>query len=368
MNTFLVRPPVSNMFNRRPGLAALLGAAFFALLVSGCASQPAAVEEEKAPPQTDWPLPPEPARIRYIGQLRALELPDEDTNLKDLLLGKEDTQKIKTLAKPYAVHSDSKGRVYVADTGLSAVVVFDLDQKGKTTLWGAGGNGALNKPTGLTTDEQGNLYVSDSLNKRVVEFDHDGNFIRALGGKDVLELPAGLVFSELTQQLYVVDTKKHKVFVFGKDGNLDFTIGANGTNPGYFNFPTNIAIDSNGRIYVADSMNFRIQVFEKDGTYVQHIGQAGQRIGDFFRLKGVGVDTEGNIYAVDAAFSNFQIFNQQGQLLLYVGSGGSGQPGKFALPAGIHVDKNNRIFVADQYNQRIQMFKFLGGPEASGSK
>lgn len=365
MNTILLRSLVSNMFNWRPGLAALLGAAFFALLVSGCATQPAAVKEEKAPPQTDWPLPPEPPRIRYMGELSTLELPEDETTLKDLLLGKEQSQKISSLAKPYAVHSDSKGRVFVADTGLSAVVVFNLDQKGNATLWGTRGNGALNKPTGLTSDEQGNLYVSDSQNKRIVMFDSEGNFVRAFGGEDVLELPAGLVFSEQTQQLYVVDTKKHKVFVFDKMGNLDFTIGANGTNPGYFNFPTNIAIDANSRIYVADSMNFRIQVFEKDGTYVHHIGQAGQRIGDFFRLKGVGVDTEGNIYGVDASFSNFQIFNQQGQLLLYVGSGGSGQPGKFALPAGMHVDKNNRIFIADQYNQRIQMFKFLGGQDTS---
>lgn len=368
MNTLLVRPLVSNMFRRRSGLAALLGAAVIALLVSGCASQPAAVQEKKVPPQTDWPLPPEQPRIRYLGELSALELPEEETSLKDILLGKEQTQKISSLAKPYAVHSDSKGRVFVADTGLSAVVVFSLDKKSKATLWGTRGNGALNKPTGLTSDEQGNLYVSDSQNKRIVVFDSEGNFVRAFGGEGVLELPAGLVFSELTRQVYVVDTKQHKVFVFGENGDLDFTIGANGTNPGYFNFPTNIAIDAAGRIYVADSMNFRIQIFEKDGTYVQHIGQAGQRIGDFFRLKGVGVDTEGHVYAVDAAFSNFQIFNQQGQLLLYVGSGGSGQPGKFALPAGMHVDKNNRIFVADQYNQRIQMFQYLGGAGPSGGE
>jgi DNA-binding beta-propeller fold protein YncE len=241
--------------------------------------------------------------------------------------------------------------------------VFDLDKKGRTSLWGRGGQGALNKPTGVTSDKQGNIYVSDSLNKRIVVFDKNGNFVRAFGGKDILELPAGLAFSEKAQKLYVVDTKKHQVSVFNKDGNLDSTIGANGTNPGFFNFPTNIAIDSNGRLYIADSMNFRIQVLEEDGTYVRHIGQVGQRIGDFFRLKGVGVDTDGNVYGVDASFSNFQVFNQQGQLLIYIGSGGSGRPGKFALPAGMHVDNNNRIFVADQYNQRIQMFEFLGGGE-----
>jgi len=363
MNAQLYKPTITNKFKKYSGVATLLSTIAIILVLAGCASQPRPVEEEKPQIQTVWPLPPEKARFRYLGELRGLELPEEKTSLKDVLLGKEEQQKISSLAKPYAVHSDSKGRVFVADTGLSAVVVFDLNNKGSTSLWGTSGRGALSTPTGVTSDEQGNIYVSDSRNKRIVVFDNKGNFERAFGGKEILELPAGLVFSEQAQKLYVVDTKKHQVFRFDKDGNLDLTIGANGTNPGYFNSPTNIAIDSDGRLYVADSMNFRIQVLEEDGTYVRHIGQVGQRIGDFFRLKGVGLDTNDNIYAVDASFSNFQVFNQQGQLLIYIGSGGSGQPGKFALPAGMHVDKNNHIFVADQYNQRIQMFEFLGGDD-----
>ena len=37
-------------------------------------------------------------------------------------------------------------------------------------------------------------------------------------------------------------------------------------------------------------------------------------------------------------------------------------PAGFYLPAGAHVDRNDRIFVADQYNRRIQMFQYLGKP------
>jgi len=360
MNSFLTRPMFETVLKRGLSLAALISTAGIVLLVSGCATQPAPEEVKKVEHQTIWPLPPEPPRIRYIGDLNAIDVPDKKTTFRDVLMGKEEVDMVSSLAKPYTVHSDSKGRVFVADTGIIGLVVFDLNNNSKTTIWGAGGAGVLSKPVGVTSDEQGNVYVSDSLAKRVVVFDSEGNFIDAYGGKDVFELPAGLVFNEQTQRLYVIDTKKHQIIVFDKEGNVDFTIGANGTNPGYFNFPTNIAIDSSGRLYVADSMNFRIQVLEKDGTYVRHIGQVGQRVGDFFRLKGVGVDTFGHIYAVDASFQNFQIFNEQGQLLLYIGSGGSGAPGKFALPAGMHVDKNNRIFIADQYNQRVQMFEFLG--------
>jgi hypothetical protein len=31
------------------------------------------------------------------------------------------------------------------------------------------------------------------------------------------------------------------------------------------------------------------------------------------------------------------------------------------LPAGIFIDKRDRIYVADSYNKRIQIFQYLGG-------
>jgi DNA-binding beta-propeller fold protein YncE len=358
MNLQLTRTSIETTLRSSPRLTILISVISALLLVSGCATQ-APVEEVKVDHQKLWPAPPEQARIRYIGELNSLEGDKKKTSIRDVLMG-EETNRVASLSKPYAVYSDSKGRVFVADTGIMGVVVFDLNQNKEAAIWGSGGAGAITKPGGVTSDEQGNVYVSDTMSNRVVVFNAEGKYINAYGDKEIFGTPAGLAYNEQTQRLYVVDTKKHKIFVFDKDGNVDFTIGENGTNPGYFNFPTNIAIDANGRLYVADSMNFRIQVLEMDGTYVSHFGENGDRLGDFYRLKGVGVDTNGNIYAVDASFQNFQVFNQQGNLLLYVGDGGSGAPGKFALPAGIHVDKNNQIFIADQYNQRIQMFEFLG--------
>ena len=35
------------------------------------------------------------------------------------------------------------------------------------------------------------------------------------------------------------------------------------------------------------------------------------------------------------------------------------EPGEFWLPAGIFVDQRNRIYVADSFNKRIQIFELL---------
>jgi DNA-binding beta-propeller fold protein YncE len=342
-----------------------------ALLLSSCASQ-APVKDTKSiekEQQLVWPAPPEQARIRYVGDLSSLEnLADKkQKSFRDILMGEEDKQRNTALRKPYGVHSDSKGRVFVADTGFSGLVVFNLENKG-VSFWGVTGYGALTKPVGVTSDAMGNVYVSDTSDQRIVVFNSDGDYINAYGGKDFLTNPAGLVFNDATQQLYVVDAHRHQIIVFNQQGGIDFTIGERGPEPGQFNFPTNIAIDSNGRLYVSDTMNFRIQILEADGTFVNTFGELGDRIGNVNRLKGIGVDTEGHIYAVDASYNNFQIFDNEGQLLLIVGKRGYTGPAEFSMPAGVHVDKNNRIFIVDQLNRRIQMFEYLGEPDSPESK
>jgi len=48
----------------------------------------------------------------------------------------------------------------------------------------------------------------------------------------------------------------------------------------------------------------------------------------------------------------------QGRILMAFGEEGS-DPGQFWLPAGICIDGHGRIYVADSYNKRIQIFELL---------
>ena len=50
------------------------------------------------------------------------------------------------------------------------------------------------------------------------------------------------------------------------------------------------------------------------------------------------------------------------RLLLHFGTPDR-QPGGFQLPAGMHVDANDHLFVTDQINGRVQKFEYLGKPE-----
>jgi hypothetical protein len=74
---------------------------------------------------------------------------------------------------------------------------------------------------------------------------------------------------------------------------------------------------------------------------------------------------------VDAQFENVQLYNRDGQVLMDFGTEGGG-PGQFWLPNVICIDgaaagagggATTRIYVADSYNRRIQVFDFQGLPE-----
>lgn len=339
----------------RPALAAV---GILLLALAGCATRdkPQTVDVS----ELVWPRPPEQPRIKFLKSFsfRADVQPNlgSEQVLSALLGASEDRGE--RLKKPYGVHADKDGRIFVADTGWGKVVVFDTVAN-KFSFWGTEGKGQLTKPAGITSDSAGRIYVTDIQEKRLVVFGPDGKFLSAMGRKGELESPVGVAIDENLGRIYVVDSRKHDIAVFDMDGTMVATIGERGKEPGQFNFPTNIAVDRNGRLYVMDTMNFRVQVLEPNGDVVKTFGQVGDGLGQFARPKGIAVDSEGHIYVVDAAFNNFQIFDSEGRLLLFVGSIGH-NPGQFWLPAGAYIDGQDRIYVADQYNFRIQVFQYLG--------
>jgi len=307
-----------------------------------------------------WPLPPEQPRVRFVESFEKRGHYGAEAGaerIKAALMG-EDAKSRQRMAKPYSVTTDIKGRVYVSDTGLGIVWVFDPEQR-KVRFIGDSGSLRLATPSGLAVDDRERVFVSDARHDRVFVFDQQGELVMSIGQKDELRQPAGLAIDRRTGRLYVADAGRHKIRVYdSRTGRFVFEFGERGSTPGTFNFPTHLFLGHN-RLYVTDTMNFRVQVFDLEGTYLTKVGEMGSSLGQLARPKGVAVDAEGNVYVVDAAFNNFQIFNDKAELLMFVGGVGT-KDGQFWLPAGLHIDEHDRVYVVDQYNRRVQVFQYMG--------
>ena len=44
------------------------------------------------------------------------------------------------------------------------------------------------------------------------------------------------------------------------------------------------------------------------------------------------------------------------------------QPGAFNLPAGMFIDHNDSVYIADSYNSRVQEFQYYGKREQGGGQ
>jgi DNA-binding beta-propeller fold protein YncE len=315
-----------------------------------------------------WPDPPEQPRIRYIGQL-SLESdlrPQKDLGqaVAEAIFGKREAA---GLLNPYAICTDSANRLFVADAAGQVVHVIDLERRKWTRLVPNVRPKRFGHPVALAYDATppGRLFVVDSVDHCIYVFSRGEKYARAIGS-EYLTRPCGIAFDESAGRLLVVDAAAHEVIALTPDGQLIERRGRRGTQPGEFNYPTNIAIDSTGRIYVSDSLNFRVQQLNNQLQPLQVFGKKGDMPGYFAQPKGLAVDSDDHLYVVDANFESVQIFDEAGQLMLHFGEEGR-KPGEFWLPAGICFDRpSNRIWVADTYNKRVQAFEYLSQSSPQG--
>lgn len=334
-----------------------------------------------------WPLPPDTPRIKFVQEIYGEEkpkLPEGQKEQKkkqswmDRVAGLQTTESgalkqdiTHLMGKPYGIGVDSKGRVYVADSIVAAVFVFDAEKK-ETKLIRNGMEAKFGTIIGLTVDDADRLFVVDALMHRVGVFNKDWK-LETYFGDDKLGHPGGIAIDESNRILYVADTGKEQIAVFDAD-TFRFLRTIAGPpkklgddDPGTLCKPSNVAVGKDGLLYVSDTMNNRIQIFDADGQYISMFGKAGDGPGFFARPKGISIDSDEHIWVADAYQNRVQVFDKEGHLLAFFGSGGS-LPGQFGVPSGVYVDKRNRVYVTDQLQGRLQIFQYVTDAEAKAEK
>ena len=350
--------------------------AALALLLSclcGCASAPSTVGEA-----VFFPAPPAVPRIQYLTHFTgADQVIPERGGLEKLVFGNDVPGD--ALAKPYGL-ALYDGKLYVCDTRLGAVVIFDLERQ-RFGYCGIGGPERLHKPVNICVDDEGRKYVADSERGEIVVFDRTDTWAGAFGAED-LERPVDAAVRD--GRLYVCDAAACRIVVFDTETRRRVdAFGGKGDAPGRFARPTNLALDPDGNIYVADTLNGRVQKLAPDGSPLASIGHLGDRPGDFARPKGLAVDDQGRLFVVDAAFENVQLFDESGHVLMFFGGPGN-DPGHLNLPAQVIIDSDHvdlfrdfidpgfearyLILVTSQYGPRKVGVYAIGNPvEDAGS-
>jgi DNA-binding beta-propeller fold protein YncE len=194
-----------------------------------------------------------------------------------------------------------------AGSDLAPIMKFDASGKMVANF----GAGTVNWPHGFSVDRNGDVWVTDG---------------QAGGGKG------------------------HTVIKFAPDGKILMTLGKPGVAgdaPGMFNAPSDVVTAPDGDIFVADGhgilqgqpTNDRIVKLSKDGAFIKAWGKHGSEPGEFDVPHSLALDSAGRLYVGDRSNSRVQIFDQDGNLIAVWK--------QFGRPSSVAVDKNDILYVAD---------------------
>jgi DNA-binding beta-propeller fold protein YncE len=207
---------------------------------------------------------------------------------------------------------------------------------------------------GIAADSRDRAFVFCRGVHPVMIFEPDGTFVQSWG-EGLFVRPHGITIGP-ADEVYCSDDKGHAVYKFDPQGRLLMTLGTPGrpSETGVqgmdyrtirrggepFNMPTNLAIAENGDLYITDGYgNARVHVFSPEGKLKFSWGEPGSAPGQFNLPHGIAIDRQQRVYVADRENSRIQLFSLRGDYL--------GEWTDTARPMQIAIDKHDRVFVCD---------------------
>ncbi len=207
---------------------------------------------------------------------------------------------------------------------------------------------------------RGRVYVSDSVQRTVFLFDIPGKRFVEIGTREpgMLAKPLGMDIDPVTGDLYVCDITARRIMVYDSEGRFLRAIG----DKTQLRRPADAALSSDGRrLYVVDTggvdtQEHHVVVYDtRTGERLQIIGRRGTAPGEFNLPVQLTRGKDDRIYVVDGGNFRVQAFDAQGKYLFSFGSIGR-MPGQFARPKGIAADPAGRLYVVDTAFGNFQIF------------
>lgn len=290
---------------------------------------------------------------------------------------------------PTGITVTPSGNFYVADSNNSTIRVISSSAVVSTlagspaagTTDGTGSAALFDFPQGIALDASGNAYVADTNAETIRKITPAGVVTTIAGTPYVFGNTDGTgstatfagprqIASDSGGNIFVPNTLAHTIRQITPSGLVSTIAGApfvpgssDGTGPtARFRQPRGMAVDPSGNLYVADSNNNTIRKITPANVVTTLAGSPGQfgtanGVGSAARFaapRGIAIDSQGNLFVADMGSGAIRKVTPAGLVTTFAGSpgnfgaaDGTGSAATFVSPAGMSIDKNDNIYVAD---------------------
>jgi hypothetical protein len=235
----------------------------------------------------------------------------------------------------------SNGNIVVLDYNRHYAQIFDSNGVFLKRFGQEGNsNGQFQNPIAITQDDSNQVYILDEIGGRVQEFDKDGNFKRMW---------------TVGQFCRGVKYVKNKIYVASRYPSGLLTINTISDSVKLDSIP-NIepyGIDFENisqTLFIVDNLNNRVIQTDTIGNILKSWGSLGNKLGKFDYPTYLKFFSNDRIYITDSKNKRVQMFNSNGEVIASLGLG------IFSYPQGIALSGSKIIYVADLYN--FQVYKF----------
>jgi DNA-binding beta-propeller fold protein YncE len=261
------------------------------------------------------------------------------------------------LRAPKAVALDAGENLYVVESATNRLHMFSPTGEYVRSY------SNLDKPVSVALDGRGRIFVGNAGRGDVEVYDGTFSLLFKLGAGDGEFVLPGAIAVDSSSMVYVADSKNDKIKVYNANGTFRFSFGASGSQSGRFHFPTSLAVDNAAQeLYVTDlpqmqtrdglAESARVQVFTLRGVFKRSFGVYGQGDGMLTRPAGVAVDGTGRVYIADSYQNVVEVFDNTGQYLTTLYD----LANPMRNPLGIVVSGSGHVFIASMNTGRVEVY------------
>jgi hypothetical protein len=245
------------------------------------------------------------------------------------------------------VFVESEDRVFIIQRG--ELRIPEPTPPGFTNFYGSAEKLSALQPVDRKREMRNVIFIVDRNGKLIESWTRwDYLFADTPGPHKIAIDPA-----DPERRVWVVNDARQQIHVFSNDGKqLLFSLGTwneAGTGKHQFGRPQDVTWLSDGSILVADGNdNSRVVKFDRSGKYLLEWGSKGKADGQFDVVHGIATDRNDRVYVADRSNDRIQVFDAMGKHLATWPN--------LNFPNHIIVTENQEVWVAD--NQPVRLVKF----------